>query len=195
MFSRIARVQQSCKFITFSLSLIQFLISFFPRQLHNLPIDLINHFLYTMKIGLTSFSYPEIQGHSLDLLGTMGDAILQDNDHLLISLKSLLVEPFGKLLFDIIVSLDLHSENKNDCYSAIYILGCASSNPSSNFCHGTIRALVDKQKSRLTYAEAADAPEVEALLSFSFRQSREQKLAFIDLFDKFVSSICFLYHN
>lgn len=152
--------------------------------------------MYTIKIGLTSFSYPEIQGHSLDLLGTMGDAILQDNEHLLISLKNLVVEPFGKLLFDIIVSLDLHSENKNDCFSAIYILGCASHNPSSNFCHGTIRALVDKQKSRLTYTTGTtDAPEVEALLSFTFKQSREQKMAFIDLFDKFVSSICFLYHN
>lgn len=151
--------------------------------------------MYTIKIGLTSFSYPEVQGHSLDLLGTMGDAILQDKDNLLGQLKSLLVEQFGKLLFDIIVSLDLHSENKNDCFSTIYILACASHDPSNNFCHSTIRALVDRQKSRLTYAAATDAMEVEALLAFTFRQSREQKLLFIDLFDKFVSGICFLYHN
>lgn len=127
----------------------------------------------------------------------MGDAILQDKDkdNMLIQLKSLLVEQFGKLLFDIIVSLDLHSENKNDCFSTIYILACASQDPSNNFVHGTVRALVERQKSRLTYAGATDAPEVEALLTFTFRQAREQKLAFIDLFDKFVSSICFLYHN
>jgi hypothetical protein len=152
--------------------------------------------LYTIKIGLTSFSYPEIQGHSLDLIGTMGDAILQnaDNNNLQ-QLKNLLIEPYGKLLFDVIVSLDLHSENKNDCFSAIFVLGCASHDPTNNFCHESIRALVDRQKSRLTYAGTTDAPEVELLLSFTFRQSREQKLAFIDLFDKFVSSICFLYHN
>jgi hypothetical protein len=77
-------------------------------QLHNLPEDIVNHVLYTIKIGLTSFSYPEIQGHSLDLLSTMGDAIVQDTENQLTALRTLTVEPFGKLLFDVIVTLDLH---------------------------------------------------------------------------------------
>lgn len=103
------------------------------------------------------------------------------------------VEPFGKLLFEVIVTLDLHSENKNDCFSAIYTLCCAEPN-RNNFCHQTVRALVERQRGRLTYV-AENGPEVDALLAFSFRHSREQKMAFIDLLDKFVSSICFLYHN
>lgn len=144
---------------------------------------------------MTSFTYPEIQGHSLDLLTTMGDAIIQDSDNRLGSLRNLTVEPFGKLLFDVIVTLDLHSENKNDCYGAVYTLCCASSDPSANFCHETVQALVERQKGRLTYVDAGDTPEVEALRNFSFRHSREQKMAFIDLLEKFVSSICFLYHN
>lgn len=125
----------------------------------------------------------------------MGDAIIQDSDNRLGSLRNLTVEPFGKLLFDVIVTLDLHSENKNDCYGAVYTLCCASSDPSANFCHETVQALVERQKGKLTYVDAGDTPEVEALRNFSFRHSREQKMAFIDLLDKFVSSICFLYHN
>lgn len=155
----------------------------------------MNHILYTIKIGLTSFTYPEIQGHSLDLLTTMADAIIQDTDNRLLQLRELLVNPFGKLLFDVIITLDLHNENKNDCYGAIYTLCCASNDPSANFCHETVRALVERQKERSTYVTAEDAPEVEALKVFSFRQSREQKFSFIDLIDKFISSICFLYHN
>ena len=144
-------------------------------QLHNLPIDLVNHVLYTIKIGLTSFSYPEIQGHSLDLLSTLGDALVQDSDNQLLPLRNLTAEPFGKLLFDVIMTLDLHSENKNDCFSTIYTLSCASANIENNFCHETVKALTDRQKARLTYATASNAPEVEALLTFSFRQhSREQ---------------------
>lgn len=144
---------------------------------------------------MTSFTYPEIQGHSLDLLTTMGDAIIQDSENRLDSLRNLTIEPFGKLLFDVIVTWDLHSENKNDCYGAIYTLCCASIDPSSNFCHETVRALEERQKTRSTYVSAEDTPEVEALKAFTFRHSREQKMAFIDLLDKFISSICFLYHN
>jgi hypothetical protein len=107
----------------------------------------------------------------------------------------LTVDPFGKLLFDVIVTLDLHNENKNDCYGAIYTLSCASIEPSRNFCHEMVSALVERQKERLTYVGVGDAPEVQTLKSFAFRHSREQKMSFIDLFDKFVSSICFLYHN
>lgn len=166
----------------------------FIVQLPNLPVDLINHVLYTIKIGLTSFAYPEIQGHSLDLLTTMADAIIQDSDNRLHSLRELLVEPFGKLLFDVIVTLDLHMENKFDCYAAIYILCCASIDPNSNYFHETVRALDERQKSRATYI-SADAPETEALKVFSFRHSREQKLAFIDLFDKFILSICLFYQD
>jgi hypothetical protein len=116
------------------------------------------------------------QGHSLDLISTIGDAIIQDSENQLSNLRTLTVEPFGKLLFDVIVTLDLHSENKNDCFSAIYTLCCGSTEcHGSNFCHLTIRALVERQKSQLTYVGAGDAPEVEALLAFSFRQhSREQ---------------------
>lgn len=125
----------------------------------------------------------------------MGDAVIQDSDNRLGVLRNLTVEPFGKLLFDVIVTLDLHSENKNDCYGAVYTLSCASTEPSANFCHETVQALFERQKGRLTYADAGDTPEVEALKNFTFRHSREQKMAFIDLLDKFVSSICFLYHN
>lgn len=105
------------------------------------------------------------------------------------------VEPFGKLLFDVIVGLDLHSENKNDLHGCIFILGCAAHSIESNFCHEMVTALVDKQKARVTYATAAETPEVEKLKSFVFRHSREQKMQFIDLLDKFISSICFLYHQ
>lgn len=164
-------------------------------QLPNLPADLINHILYTIKIGLTSFAYPEIQGHSLDLLSTMADAIIQDSDNRLGDLRNLTVEPFGKLLFDVIATFDLHNENKNDCYGAIYTLCCASTEPSANFCHAMICALVEQQKTRSTYVNSEDAPEVEALKVFTFRHSREQKMAFIDLIDKFISSICFFYHT
>lgn len=125
----------------------------------------------------------------------MGDAIIQDSENRLGALRELTVEPFGKLLFDVIVTLDLHNENKNDCYGAIYTLCCASPEPSANFCHETVHQLVERQKGRQTYVGQGDAPEVEALRIFSFRHSREQKMAFIDLLDKFVSSICFLYHN
>ncbi|CRL08225.1 CLUMA_CG020975, isoform A [Clunio marinus] len=165
------------------------------NELQNLPVDLINHFLYTIKIGLTSFAYPEIQGLSLDLLTTLGDSMINDQDNKLGMIRNLTVEPFGKLLFDVIVTLDLHNENKNDCYSAIYTLCCASADPSSNFCHETVAALVERQKGRLTYVGEGETPEVEALKIFAFRHSREQKMAFIDLIDKFISSICFLYHN
>lgn len=152
------------------------MIFFYLTKLHNLPAELINHICYTVKIGLTSFSYPEIQGHSLDLLTTFGDAIIQDTEKQLEKLRSLTVEPFGKLLFDVIITLDLHSENKNDCFSAIYTLCCASTNSTeSNFCHEMIRTLVDRQKCRQSYLGAGDTPEVEALLRFSFRQhSRDQ---------------------
>lgn len=179
---------------SFSVSIFFILIDFNHFKLQNLPIELTSHILYTIKIGLTSFSYPEIQGHSLDLLTTMGDAIIQDNENQLDSLRNQ-IEPFGKLLFDVIVTLDLHTENKNDCYSAIYTLSCASTDSNANFCHETVRALVERQKSRLTYVGDGDAPEVEALQVFSFKHSREQKMAFIDLLDKFVSGICFLYHT
>lgn len=129
------------------------------------------------------------------MLTTMGDAIIQDSENRLQSLRELTVEPFGKLLFDVIVTWDLHNENKNDCYGCIYTLCCASLAPSANFCHETVRALVERQKGRSTYVTAEDAPEVEALKVFSFRHSREQKMTFIDLIDKLISSICFLYHN
>lgn len=125
----------------------------------------------------------------------MADAIIQDSENRLQSLRGLLIEPFGKLLFDVIVTWDLHNENKNDCYGAIYTLCCASPEPSENFCHETVRILAEKQKSRSTYVNTEDTPEVEALKVFTFRHSREQKFAFIDLIDKFISSICFLYHN
>lgn len=125
----------------------------------------------------------------------MSDHIIQDNENRLFELRNMIVEPFGKLLFDVIATLDLHNENKNDCYGAIYSLSCASPDPSSNFCHETVRALVEQQKSRSTYVTECDTPEVEALKIFVFRSSREQKMGFIDLLDKFVSSICFFYHN
>jgi len=80
-------------------------------------MELINHILYTIKIGLTSFAYPEIQGHSLDLLTTMADAIIQDSEGRLHELRNLTVVPFGKLLFEVIATFDLHKENKNDCSS------------------------------------------------------------------------------
>lgn len=164
-------------------------------QLPQLPLDILNHILYTIKIGLTSFTYPEIQGHSLDLLITFGEALIQDNENRLAHLRELTVEPFGKLLFDVIVGLDLHTENKNDCYGCVFILACASLSPESNFCHEMVTALVNKQKERITYATAIETPEVEKLKSFTFTHSREQKMQFIDLLDKFVSSICFLYHQ
>lgn len=126
----------------------------------------------------------------------MGDAIIQDNQNRLSTFRNLTIEPFGKLLFDVIVTLDLHNENKNDCYGAIYTLGCASMEPNANFCHEKIYSMLERQKNRLTYVETGDIiVEAEALKSFVFKHSREQKLSFIDLFDKFVSSICFLYHN
>ncbi|KAG5668925.1 hypothetical protein PVAND_016835 [Polypedilum vanderplanki] len=164
------------------------------NELHQLPAEILNHILYTIKIGLTSFTYPEIQGHSLDLLITFGDSLIQDTENRLQHLRELTVEPFGKLLFDVIVGLNLHSENKNDCYGAIYLLACAS-RTEINFCHETVTALVNKQKERVTYATDSDTPEVEKLKNFVFSHSREQKMSFIDLLDKFVSSICFLYHQ
>jgi hypothetical protein len=166
-----------------------------PLQLHQLPAEILNHILYTIKIGLTSFTYPEIQGHSLDLLITFGDSLIQDTDNRLAHLRELTVEPFGKLLFDVIVGLNLHSENKNDCYGAIYLLGCASRSTEMNFCHETVTALVHKQRQRVTYATESDSPEVVKLKAFVFSHSREQKMSFIDLLDKFVSGICFLYHQ
>lgn len=164
-------------------------------KLLQLPLDILNHILYTIKIGLTSFTYPEIQGHSLDLLITLGEALIQDTENRLGPLRELTVEPFGKLLFDVIVGLDLHSENKNDCYGCIFILGCASLSPESNFCHEMVSTLVNKQKEHITYATASETIEVEKLKGFAFTHSREQKMLFIDLLDKFVSSICFLYHQ
>lgn len=125
----------------------------------------------------------------------MGDAIIQENENRLNHLRDLIIEPFGKLLFDVIITWDLHTENKNDCYGAIYTLGCASVDPSRNFCHETVRALEERQKNRSTYVSVEDSPEFEALKAFTFRHSREQKNGFIDLIDKFISSICFLYHN
>jgi hypothetical protein len=113
----------------------------------------------------------------------------------LMPLRELTVEPFGKLLFDVILGLDLHTENKNDCYSAVYILSCAASPPDRNYFHELIAALVNKQKERVTYTTSVDSPEVEKLRSFVFSHSREQKMNFIDLFEKFISSICFLYHQ
>lgn len=110
-------------------------------------------------------------------------------------LRELTVEPFGKLLFEVIVGLDLHNENKNDCYACIFVLGCASLSSDSNFCHEMVNKLVNKQRERTTYATVSETTEVEKLKNFSFTHSREQKMLFIDLFDKFVSSICFLYHQ
>jgi len=121
--------------------------------------------------------------------------MIQDTENKLILLKELIIEPFGKLLFDVIVGLNLHSENKNDCYGAIYLLGCAAPSAEANFCHEMVTALVNKQKCRVTYATEADTPEVEKLKGFVFNHSREQKMNFIDLIDKFVSGICFLYHQ
>lgn len=154
----------------------------------------MNHILYTIKIGLTSFAYPEIQGFSLELLNSIAYAIVQDSAHLN-DLRSVTVEPFGKLLFDVIVTLDLHSENKNDCYGAIYTLACASINPKANFCHETVHLLREHQRERLTYVTELETPEFATLKEFNFKHSREQKMNFIDLIDKFISSICFLYHN
>jgi len=164
-----------------------------------LPVDLINHLLYTIKVGLTSFSYPDIQGHSLDLLHIIGTSLVQDTCNGLPALREATIEPFIKLLFDIIVTLDLHNENKTDCYGTIYVLSCAASMAQSNqhVFHAMLKMLLEQQKSRLTYAgtQNGETPEVESLLQFEFKSSREQKFMFIDLIDKFVASICFLYHN
>lgn len=159
-----------------------------------MPDDLLNHLLYTSKIGLTSFTYPEIQSHSLDLLCTIGDALVQDTSNQLASLRERTIEPFIKLLFDIIVTLDLHNENKTDCYSTIYTLSCAAHQHEHVF-HAMLKMLAEKQKQRQTYQTPQDSPEVEQLKVFEFRNSREQKFAFVDLFDKFIASISFLYHN
>jgi hypothetical protein len=120
---------------------------------------------------------------------------VQDTENRLGHLRELTVDPFGKLLFDVIVGLDLHSENKNDCYGAIFVLACAAANIESNFCHEMVTLLVNKQQQRVTYASSAEPPEVEKLKAFVFNHSREQKMNFIDLLDKFVSGICFLYHQ
>lgn len=132
----------------------------------------------------------------MDLLITFGEALIQDTEFKLGPLRDLTVIPFGKLLFDVIVGLDLHSENKNDCYGCIFILACASSSsPESNFCHEMVTSIATKQKERITYATAEPSQEIEKLRTFNFTHSREQKMQFIDLFDKFVGSICFLYHQ
>lgn len=109
----------------------------------------------------------------------MGDALIQDTENQLDTLRSLTVEPFGKLLFEVIVTLDLHNENKNDCFSAIYTLCCASTEPNgNNFCHETVKALNERQTGQLTYAQTGIAPEVEALQAFSFQQHSREQVSF-----------------
>lgn len=160
--------------------------------------DVMNHIIYTLRIGLTSFTYPDIQSQCLELLSGIGQGIIDcDDDSKNQQCRIAIVEPFIQLLFDIIVTLDLHSENKSDCFNAIYSLSNTLFPRDQNVFHSTLNMLLIEKQQKIGSASSylLQTPEVEELKKFHFEDRRDQKKKFYDLFDKFISSISFLYHN
>lgn len=161
-------------------------------------LEVMNHIIYTLRIGLTSFSYPDIQSQCLELLSGIGQGMIDcDDDEKNTPCRVAIVEPFIPLLFDIIVTLDLHSENKSDCFNAIYSLSNTQFPRDRNVFHNTFNMLLNEQHKKLGSASAylLQTPEVEELKQFCFLDTRDQRKKFNDKFDKFISSISFLYHN
>jgi hypothetical protein len=121
----------------------------------------------------------------------MGTAIKDDGGDKQ-DLRNLIVQPFLKLLFEIIFTLDLHKENHRDCFSAIYILSVCD--PHS--FHMTLQTLLEEQRKKLqSNIYILNSPEVTTLSQYPFKFSRDQKNKFVDLFEKFIASLSILYRN
>lgn len=91
-------------------------------ELRNIPSELMNCILYTLRVGLTSFtSCSDVQSICLTIITNLGRSISTDTGNA-IEFNLLIVQPFLKLLIEIIFSLDLLQYNKLECFGAIYTL-------------------------------------------------------------------------
>lgn len=93
----------------------------YGSELRNIPSELMSCMLYTVRIGLTSFASADIQNLCLEVLSTVGHSIYSDTGDVSIYITQI-VQPFVKLLFEIIFTLDLQQENRTECFGSIYVL-------------------------------------------------------------------------
>lgn len=153
----------------------------YPEKICNLPFDLLQTLLQSVKLGLTNFGSDIVQA-CLDFLQGTATYIFRNN--LLNTPFSEELKPYLKLLMDLTISRQINSDLINTVSTCIYALICCYQDEYQQL----VRSLIQIQTDPLT-AERLAAAFNHLILNVPLTCQRVPKLKFRDNFEKFLANV------
>lgn len=153
----------------------------YPEKICNLPFDLLQTLLQSVKLGLTNFGSDIVQV-CLDFLQGMATYIFRNN--LLNTTFSEELKPYLKLVMDLTISRQINSDLINFVSTCVYALICCYQDEYQQLT----QSLIQMQTDPLT-AERLAAAFNQLTLNVPLTCERVPKLKFRDNFEKFVANV------
>jgi hypothetical protein len=145
--------------------------------------ELLKRMLGTVQLGLTSFT-PDIQSLCFDYIQAFAKTVYYERDPTALIYTSL--APFLKITLDMIFTQQVDSENKTECYNALFGLICCYHDQYKEMMQLFVQAQTPIEAERLA-KEFGDLST-----NLEFKNTRLNKTRFVDKFDKFVTNISFI---
>lgn len=146
--------------------------------------DLMKQLLSSIQLGLNTFT-TEIQSFCFDFIVSVATVVYFDKDPSSVTYNLLL--PFVEIIFNMIITRQIDQENKNESYSAIFVLACTFKEQFQYL----MDKLVTSQTNQLV-AERLQVEYNEFKTNLELVNNRQMKNRFSDKFDKFVTAIGFI---
>lgn len=124
----------------------------------------------------------------MDFLQEFGNGVYFNQDEK--ASISMALKPFLKLVLDMIFSQQVDSQNKNECYSALFVLICCYPNDFKELMKQFIQAQAQLHPENYTHLMT----QFDLLMShIQYVNHRTMKNKFIDHFDEFLINIGYIY--
>lgn len=153
----------------------------YPEKICNLPFDLLQTLLESIKLGLINFGSDIVQA-CLDFLQGMATYIFRNN--LLNTQFSEKLKPYLKLIMDLTISRQINSDLITSVSTCTYALICCYQDEYQEL----IRSLIQMQTDPLTAERLAAAFNL-LILNVPLTCERVPKLKFRDNFEKFIANV------
>lgn len=156
--------------------------SYFFQIIH-IPQDLLKQILNSIDLGLKTFTQ-DIQSFCFEFIISLANAIYFEKD---VNTPSYaLLMPFHQTIFKMIFERYIDSENKIDCYNALFSLSCVYKDNFQNM----MMALVASQQG--LQAQKLQQEYNNFFSSLDLSNNRTAKIKFTEKFDKFVTAVGFV---
>ncbi|KAK5650842.1 hypothetical protein RI129_001871 [Pyrocoelia pectoralis] len=154
----------------------------YPDKISNLPDDMFNRLLETIKLGLTTGFGTDILQACLDFIQTLATHIYRNSLQNSKVYQALM--PFLKLLMNLTLSHEINSDMITCASVCIYTLICCYSDQYQTLVEGLINSQTDP-----LVADRLATAFTQLTNNIQLNCERQPKLKFRDNFDKFIANV------